>query len=158
WYEKISVGYNGTLRSQFDFYDTAFSFKQIIDTLQWGAQHSLPISLTLPPLLGGALIISPGVAYQQNWLSQSMHRTWNPVTDKTDTVVTKGFFMDQSASFSLGMSTTVYGRFTFKDGTAIRHVIRPTIALGYKPDLSRKHFYTTQIDTFGHVYRFSEFE
>lgn len=41
---------------------------------------------------------------------------------------------------------------------AIRHVIRPTISFGYRPDLSGKHWYATQIDTTGRKFRFSEFE
>ena len=41
---------------------------------------------------------------------------------------------------------------------AIRHVIRPTLSINYKPDLSRQHFYTTQVDTTGYQLRFSEFE
>ena len=160
WYEKIGIGYNGVLRNQFSFYDTAFSFKRLIDTLQWGAQHSLPISLSLPPMLGGALILSPSVNYQQLWIAQKMHRTWDSAKVKTDTTVTKGIFLDHTASFSLGMSSAIYGMYTFKGGTEIRHVMRPSISLSYKPDLSRQHFYTVQTDTAngGRFQRFSEFE
>jgi len=161
WYEKIGVGYNGVFRNQFSFYDTAFSFKRLIDTLQWGAQHSLPISLSLPPMLNGALIISPSISYQQLWVAQKMRRKFDTALNKTDTTVTKGVFLDHTASFALGMSSAVYGTFSFNgDKTIIRHVMRPSLSFSYKPDLSRKHFYNVQIDTAngGRFYRFSEFE
>jgi LPS-assembly protein len=41
---------------------------------------------------------------------------------------------------------------------AIRHEIRPTISLNYKPDFASKYFYTTQVDTNGHKLRFSQFD
>ena len=58
WYEKLGVAYNGTVRSQVSFYDTAFQFKQLIDTLQWGGQHSFPVTVSLPPILGGKIMIA----------------------------------------------------------------------------------------------------
>ncbi len=160
WYEKLGIGYNGTFRNQLSFYDTAFRFKNLIDTLKWGAQHNIPITLSLPSIFGGALLISPGVSYQQLWIAQKMHRKWNDTLHKTDTSITKGIYFDQQASFSLNLSTAVFGTFHFKKSNiqAIRHVIRPTLSFSYKPDLSKKHFYDVQIDTAGHHFRFSEFE
>ena len=160
WYEKLGVAYNGTLRNQVSFYDTAFNFKQLLDTLQWGAQHNFPITLSLPPILGGAIIVSPSVSYSQVWIAQKFRRSWDSTARKLDTTVTKGLFMDHSTSFGLSLSTALYGTFQFKHSriSKIRHVIRPTLGISYKPDLSRNHFYTTQVDTSGYKVRFSEFE
>src|SRR5260221_2162797 len=161
WYEKLGIGYNGSFRNQVSFYDTAFKLKNLIDTLQWGAQHNIPISLSLPPLFGGALIVSPSVSYSQVWIAQKFRRKWNDVTKKLDTSITKGFFIDQQASFAINLNTAIYGTYQFHNSRlkAIRHVIRPSLGLNYKPDLSRSHFYTTQVDTTGYVPPpFSEFE
>ncbi|MEO5562447.1 MAG: putative LPS assembly protein LptD, partial [Chitinophagaceae bacterium] len=54
WYEQLGIGYTGNLRNQISFYDSAFKLRNLIDTLQWGAQHSIPITLSLPPILNGA--------------------------------------------------------------------------------------------------------
>jgi LPS-assembly protein len=162
WYEKLGVAYNGNLRNQFSFYDTAFKLKNLIDTLQWGAQHNFPITLALPPILGGAVIVSPGLSYSQVWVAQKFRRTWNNTTKKVDTLVTKGFFMDHQALFSLSFNTAVFGTFQFKKSRieAIRHVIRPTFSINYKPDLSKQHYYQVQLDTSGYIspVPFSEFE
>lgn len=160
WYEKLGLAYNGVFRNQVSFYDTAFRFKQLLDTMQWGAQHSFPISLSLPPILGGAIIISPSISYSQIWIAQKFRRSWNNAAHKVDTSISKGIFMDHSTAFGLTFSTALYGTYQFKNSKIqkIRHVIRPSIGLSYKPDFSRQHFYTTQVDTTGYKVRFSEFE
>jgi len=159
WYEKLGVGYNGNLRNQFSFYDTAFSFNRLIDTLQWGAQHSFPITISLPPILGGAVIVAPSVSYSQVWLQHKMRRKWDVAKQKADTIIRRGFFMDHQLSFSLSFNTAIYGTYKFKRSRieAIRHVIRPSVSMNYKPDLSRRHFYTDTISP-GFAYRQSEFE
>ena len=162
WYEKLGVGYNGNFRNQVSFYDTAISLKRLIDTLQWGATHSFPISLSLPPILGGAIIVSPSVSYSQVWIAQKFRRSWDTATKKVDTTITKGFYTDHQVFFSIGLNTAIYGTYQFKKSRiiAIRHVIRPSLSFNYKPDLSKNHFYTTQLDTTGFIspFPFSEFE
>lgn len=66
-------------------------------------------------------------------------------------------------SFSLGMSTALFGKYE-KFGpnspiTAIRHVIRPTFSISYKPDMSKGSYYTEQVDSTGkNYYRFSYYD
>ncbi|MBK5272923.1 MAG: LPS-assembly protein LptD [Bacteroidia bacterium] len=159
WYQKLGIGYNGAFRNQVSFYDTAFKLKNLLDTLQWGAQHNIPITLSLPPIFGGALIVSPSISYSQVWIGQKSRRSWNDVTKKLDTTITKGLFIDQSASFSLSFSTAIFGTYQFKKSRiiAIRHVIRPSLSLNYKPDLSKNHYYWTKVDTTDYQFRFPEF-
>ena len=161
WYEKLGVGYYGNFRNQVSFYDTAFKFKNLIDTLQWGAMHNFPISISLPALFNGALIVAPSVSYSQVWIAQKFHRKWNPTSKKVDTTITKGLFIDQQASFSIAFNTAVYGTKYFKHlgrVVAIRHVMRPTLSMNYRPDLSKQHYYSEQVDTTGYKFRFTEFE
>ncbi len=160
WYQKLGVAYSGNVKSQVSFYDTAFNFAHLIDTLQWGGQHNFPITLSLPPILGGRFIVSPNISYANKWIAQKFRRSWNSNLKKIDTTVTKGFYMDHSASFGIGINTALYGTFNFKGAskTAIRHVIRPTLSLNYAPSLSKSHWYRTQIDTTGRSFLFSEYE
>lgn len=159
WYQKLGIGYNGNFRNQVSFYDTAFKLKDLIDTLQWGAQHNVPITLALPPIFGGAVIVSPAFSYSQVWIAQKFRRKWNTATQKVDTTITKGFFTDHQAFFALNFNTAIFGTYNFKNSRiqAIRHVIRPSLSFNYKPDLSKKHFYTDTVFT-GITQRFSEFE
>jgi LPS-assembly protein len=160
WYEQLGIAYNGNFRNEVAFYDTAFKFRNLLDTLQWGAQHNIPITLSLPPILGGAVVVSPSVSYSQVWIARKFRRTWNPAEQKLDTSITKGFYVDQQATFGLSLNTAIFGTYQFRHSkiTKIRHVIRPSLSFNYKPDLSKQHFYTTQVDTTGYTSRFSEFE
>ena len=152
WYEQLGIAYNGNFRNQVSFYDTAFKLRNLIDTLQWGAQHNIPISLSLPPILGGAIMVSPGISYSQVWVAQKFLRSWNPITKKVDTTVQKGFYVDQQTSFSLGFNSAIFGTFNFKNSkiVALRHVIRPTFSINYKPDLSSKFYDSLQINDAGY--------
>jgi lipopolysaccharide assembly outer membrane protein LptD (OstA) len=160
WYEKLGIGYNGTFRNQLSFYDTTqLKFERLLDTMQWGAQHRVPITLSLPPM--GPFIVSPSVSYEEVWLQNKFIRQWDNTNKKLDTVIQqKGFYTDRQVSFGVGFNTSIYGTFNFKNSrlVALRHVIRPTFSFNYKPDLSKEHYYKTQIDTFGNELSFSEFE
>ena len=160
WYEKLGIGLNSSFANQIDFYDSLFSFRNIIDTMQWGAQHNIPIQLSLPTL--GPLQISPGVSYSNKWFSKQFIRYWNPLDKTVDTTINKGFYMQHDISFSISLSTALFGKFE-KFGQkskmrAIRHVIRPTFALSYKPDLTAQDFYETQLTDDGRIGRFSKYE
>ena len=158
WYEQLGIAYNGTFRNQVSFYDTAFKLRNLIDTLQWGAQHNIPISLSLPPILGGALVVSPGISYSQVWLAQKNIRRWNPGEQKIDTTIQKGFFLDHQTSFSLSFNTALFGTFQLKKGKALRHVIRPTFGINYSPSLSRKYYDTLTVNGKGDVVRYSQLQ
>jgi LPS-assembly protein len=160
WYEQLGIGYSGNFRNSVSFYDSAFKLRNLIDTLQWGAQHNIPITLSLPPILNGAIMVSPSVSYSQVWLAQKMRFKWNTAQQKLDTTITKGFFTDHQASAGLSFSTAVFGTYQFKKSrvVAIRHVIRPSIGLSYSPSLSKQHFYSDTVNTGGLVAKFSEFQ
>ena len=159
WYEKLGVGYIGNFRNQFSFFDTALSLRQLIDTFQWGARHSIPIQLSLPAV--GFLQIGPAISFEEVWYAQSFVRSWNPTLNKVDTTVSKGFYRGNQMSLGLNLSTALFGTMNFKKTRsvqAIRHVIRPTIGLSYKPDLAKNQWYETQVDASGNRFRFNRFE
>jgi len=159
WYEKLGIGYNGNFQNLISFYDTAFSMRKILDTLQWGAQHNLPINLSLPAL--GPITIAPGVSYEERWYGQRLFRSWNDISRKVDTTVQKGFYTARQMAFSLSLNTRIFGTYQFKPTSkvvAIRHEVRPSLSINYKPDMAKRYYYNTQVDTTGRVMRFSQFE
>lgn len=159
WYEKLGIGYTGNLKTQVAFYDSGtVKLRQLIDTLQWGANHSIPITLSLPAL--GPLQLAPSISFEERWFAQKMVRSWNGGKQKVDTAMTKGFFTGRQVTLGLSASTAIFGTFRFKGKKldAIRHVIRPTVSVNYKPDLAKNDFYNTQIDAAGNTLRFSKYE
>ncbi len=160
WYHKLGIGLNSTLANQVSFYEQDFSVAKILDTMQWGAQHAIPIQLSLPQL--GPFQISPGISYQEKWYSQKLERKWNDNDRKLDTTVTKGLYRASDVSFSVGVNTAMYGMFAgFGKNSpiaAVRHTVRPTVSFSYKPDLGSKFYKPVQIDTMGREQRFSYFD
>lgn len=149
WYHKLGLGLNTNFANQISFYDSLFSFANILDTMQWGAQHNIPIQLSLPPL--GPVNIAPGISYQEKWNSRTFVRQWNDTTQKVDTIITKGFFASREISFSFGVNTAIFGTWQNPKKNAklmaIRHTIRPTVGFSYKPDLASNDFYETYVDS-----------
>ncbi|MBX2932135.1 MAG: LPS-assembly protein LptD [Chitinophagaceae bacterium] len=158
WYEKIGIGYTGNFQNRISFYDTAFSTRKLLDTLQWGAEHSIPITLSLPSL--GPITIGPSISFQQRWFGQKTHRYWDATDSLVKTTTQKGYYVQNSMSFGISASTRIFGTYQFKKGRvkAIRHEVRPMFGLSYTPDLASKNFYNVQVDTSGRTMRFSEFD
>ena len=158
WYENLGIALNSNAKSLTYFSDdTTVSKlnigKQIFNNLQWGAIHNVPISLSLPQI--GPVQISPGISYSERWYQQQLFQTFDSVKNITDTAVKKGFYTARDMSFSLGLSTRIFGSFTFGKNAkvqAIRHEIRPSISLSYKPDFSGKSYYYIRHDTASHYY------
>ncbi|MBP6431564.1 MAG: LPS-assembly protein LptD [Ferruginibacter sp.] len=151
WYENIGIALNTSAKSLSSFYDTAGNIaKQFINKLQWGAQHTVPITLSLPAI--GPFQFSPQVSYAEKWYQQQLFRSWNSTTKKVDSVINKGFYTAREMSFGMGMTTRIFGMIGFKKGSkiqAIRHEIRPSISANYKPDMNRRSWQRVQVDTTG---------
>ncbi|GGA96393.1 hypothetical protein GCM10011511_19620 [Puia dinghuensis] len=169
WYEKFGVGLNTTIAGGASFYDSLFSLKRLTDTFQWGAQNSIPLTLALP--LKGAVQVSPGISFQNRLYSRKLFRKYDPVTNRVDTAgIQKGIFYANDMSFSLSLATAIFGTFQgfgkYSKLMGIRHVIRPTVSISYKPDMSGPYYYnlTTPYDTaagatkISHVQRVSYFD
>jgi hypothetical protein len=160
WYEKLGIGYSGNYKGQISFYDTAFRFKQLIDTFQWGASHDVPITLSLPSL--GPFQIAPSVSFRERWFAQKFFRTWNPVKEKLDSTIEKGFYAAREMNMGLSFSTAVFGTFQAKKKEArvqaIRHVMRPQFSVNYKPDLMKPYYYRQQVDKQGNRVLMSVFD
>jgi LPS-assembly protein len=149
WFENIGIALNSNVNSLTYFYDTASNIgKQLIDKWQWGASHSVPISLSLPPI--GPFQLSPSVSYQEYWYQNKVVKTWNNNTKKIDTAVSKSFYAAREMSFGFSGTTRIFGMITFGKKSkvqAIRHEIRPNFGFSYHPDMNGKDHYTLQIDS-----------
>lgn len=159
WYEKLGVSYTGTLLNQFSFYDSLFNFRKLLDTAQWGVEHRIPVTLSLPPL--GNLIVSPSISYAERWYGQRILRTWNSTLDTVDVNVQRGFYTAREMSFGLSFNTRIFGTVNFPKSNgikAIRHEVKPFMSVSYKPDLVSKYFDEVQIDSSGYKTKFSQLE
>jgi len=151
WFENIGVALNSNVKSLTYFYDTAGNIgKQLIDRLQWGGSHNVPITLSLPPL--GPVQVGPSVSYQEYWYQNKVNKQWNNTTKKIDTTITKGFFAAREMSWGVSGTTRIFGMIGFGKNSkvqAIRHEIRPSFGFSYHPDMNAKDHYNLQVDSTG---------
>lgn len=169
WYEQFGIGYNGSFRNGVSFYDSIdyqsrygkSMFSYLIDTLQWGANHSIPITLTLPPILGGAVQIAPSISYSQEWVDRVTTREYDKSRDTLIASINKGFHIKQQASVGVSLNTALYGTYQFRKKArimAMRHVIRPTVGFSYTPDMNKKYWQYVQVDTTGYSAWFNKLD
>ena len=158
WYEKLGVGYSTSFQNRISFYDSTFNVSKLLDTMQWGMDHNIPITLSLPSL--GPITISPSVSFQNRWFGQRIIREWSNVDSMVKTRIERGFYTQSNMSFGVGANTRIFGTYQFKKGNikAIRHEIRPNFGLNYKPDLVSKDFYNLKVDTSGRTIRASKYD
>lgn len=160
WYENLGIALNTNVRSLSSFYDTLGGFfNQFAKNYKWGANHNVPITLSLPQV--GNFQIAPSIGYVERWYQEKFVRSWNPVNKKIDTTITNGFHTSREMNFGLGVTTRIFGMYTFnkkRKVQAIRHEIRPNISGNYKPDMNRQNWYSSQIDSAGNKGRFSFYE
>ncbi|MBI3883258.1 MAG: LPS-assembly protein LptD, partial [Sphingobacteriales bacterium] len=162
WYENIGIGLNTSVTNRTSFYgDTTLNIgDQISNNLLWGARHSVPITVSLPTL--GPIQIAPGVSYSEQWYQQKLIRGYDAVLNKQDTVsLSKGFYTARSMSFSLQLSTRIFGMYGFGKKSPvkiIRHEVRPNISVRYTPNMNGKSYYNVRSDSAGHISRYSYYD
>ncbi|MGN6214075.1 putative LPS assembly protein LptD [Parafilimonas sp.] len=156
WYQKLGIGYSGNLLNVISFYDSAMNFRKILDTMQWGVTHRIPITLTLPAL--GPLVLAPSINYQENWYAQKIdYSNWNKKSGKVDTSIERGFYAAREMSFGMSMNTRIFGTYNFKN-SKLRHEIDPSIGISYKPNLVSKYYKNVIVDSNNQVRRISQLQ
>lgn len=163
WYEKISGSYNLIALNQLQYYDTAFKMSKLqLSDFRNGVKHAIPVSASYQVL---RFITSTfNVSYNEYWNTSRMFRGYNPLTGRIDTTIERGFLASRDFSAGLSLATQIYGMKMFRGGGAIRglrHTIRPTLNLNYRPDFSKSPFnygYATRLDTSSRITYLSPYE
>ncbi len=167
WYENFGIALNTVFLNQTSFYDDTANavkeyrpvFTQITNNMLWGARHSIPITLALPSL--GVVQVSPGMSYSETWYQRKVLYKYNTGSKKVDTIASKGFYAARDMSFSLSASTRVFGMFAFSQNSkikAIRHEIRPTFSISYKPDMNGQYYRSVQLDSLLNFRQYNVYE
>jgi LPS-assembly protein len=159
WYEKLGLSYAGSLTNQLSFFDSAINARRLLDTLQWGISHRVPVSLALPSL--GPVTLSPSINYEERWLGRSVTYKWNDISKRIDSFYAKSFYTVRDVSVGISANTRIFGTFQFGKKSkvqAIRHEIRPSVGFAYKPDLAKQYWDSVQVDENGRKIPYSKFQ
>lgn len=142
WYEKITMSYSGTMSNNITTKEYKLFHSSLARDWKNGMQHNIPISASFN--LFKYITVSTSANYSERWSLSSISKSWNwNETDKKGKEVidtTYGFRRNYNFNVGVSANTTLYGFYTpikaiFGDKIQkIRHVITPSIGLGYNPD------------------------
>ena len=145
WYEKIGVGFSSNLQNSLNVYESSLSQIEVLDSMENGLKYNIPIGTNFK--LFNYIIVSPNFNYSARVYRNSIEKKYYDYEiSGNDTIREAGIYTDTISGFnhhfdfnvSVPFSTKLYGTVQFKKGrvAAIRHVVSPSIALGYTPDFS----------------------
>ncbi|MBB4077659.1 hypothetical protein GGR28_000260 [Lewinella aquimaris] len=157
WYKKLSFRYNSQLKTEFSGQDTTFFTQQTFDEARYGFRHDVTTSLSLNALR--YFNVSPNASYSEVYYGKTLEyfldpstivtapgidENGNPVVDTTSFASIKsrlnpGLASFRSYSAGVSVSTQLFG--TIRMGgrglfglKGLRHVIKPSVTVGYSPD------------------------
>lgn len=144
WYEKVGVSYTGNISNTFSGNQQELFTSNLVTDWKNGMKHSIPLSTSFQ--LFDKLTISPSVSYTERWYSSSVEQSYDSSQQVILRDTTWGFNRVYDYSTSVSMSTKLYGmyypiRAIFGDKVqAIRHVMTPSVSLGWRPDFGQDRF------------------
>ena len=160
WYENLSLSYSFAADNNINAQDSDLLKLQTLQRMQYGVQHTIPLTLTLKVLKYFNWTNSANYSERWHWSTIRKHYDTETNTLTIDTV--RGFRGNREVSFNSTLSTRIYGMFNFKFGPikAIRHVINPSVSFNYHPDFGHSSFgwWQSYTDNTGYTHRYSIFE
>lgn len=112
---------------------------EILENLQWGLKHAMPLSSSITFLR--YFKMNPSANFSQVIYGSSNSYEWIE-KDTVRTTTNQGLSQFYSYNASVDFTTTFYSTFLFKSPKfkALRHTMIPTISLSYQPDFSDPRF------------------
>jgi lipopolysaccharide assembly outer membrane protein LptD (OstA) len=167
WYESLSVGYSANLENSVSTKDSLLFKREVLDLMDNGFQHSIPVALSLK--LFKNFTLSPSLNYTGVAYTKSMSLDWdeNYLNDdgshgKIDTTFHNGMKYAQAfyPSISAGWTPKLSGIYTFRSSKvqAMRHVVSPSLGFSFTPDVSSfnpDYYRTVQHDSLGRMMDYS---
>jgi lipopolysaccharide assembly outer membrane protein LptD (OstA) len=138
WYEKIGVSYQNNFQNNIQTKDTLL-FKED-DQFRYGMSHTIPISTSAK--LFKYFTFSPSFTYNERWYPETIRKSFNSDLNAVVTDTVKEFRAARDFQMAASLNTRLYGLVQMKRGkiAAIRHVVSPTVSLGYRPDFSSSSY------------------
>ncbi len=134
------------------------NFSTLIDRAKIGGRHTIPISTSFSLLK--YLTVSPSINYTELWYPRELKYEWEEETQSVRIDTLRKFSRAGSYSLSTSASTRLYGFYPIngKKIQAIRHVMTPSVSIGYTPDFTDGNFQEVQINEDGTTRFLSKYE
>lgn len=141
WYEKIGLSYTGNIENSINTRTDSLWSLNSFNKMRNGVQHRIPISTSFNILKH--ITVSPSASYSENWYLETTEKRWDADQERVVNDNVSGFKRAWQYNASVGMSTKLYGMYSFKSTSkvqAIRHVMTPSLSLSYSPDFGKSKY------------------
>ena len=104
-----------------------------------GIQHKIPVAMPLNVMR--YFVLTPSFNYTELWYGKELKHTYDAQTQEIHIDTLSQFSRAGHYAFSSGLTTRLYGLFTFGKKSplrAVRHLVTPTVSLNYRPDFSKE--------------------
>lgn len=169
WYEDITVRYTNEARANFTAPDTSFFEQTTLENARYGMQHTASAGTSFKLLKYFSL--NPGVNFREVWYMEELNGEFDDSEVVFDTIISPitgepelvpvdfgtynfdtipGFSSFRTYSANVSLTTQIFGTYRFKKGKVrgLRHVIKPTVSMGYAPDyLNNDNYFLMLRDT-----------
>jgi lipopolysaccharide assembly outer membrane protein LptD (OstA) len=171
WYKKLSVRYNSELRSEFTGTDTNFFEAETLDDASYGFRHNLTTAVSLNVLK--YFNVSPNATYAEVYYGRTLDYFLDPSTIETepgfdaegnatiDTIsfasinsrIEPGLAAFRTLSAGVSVSTQLFGTLRFGQRgifglKGLRHVLKPSVSIGYSPDYQNANDFISGVPYF----------
>ena len=142
WYEKIKISYTGRFQNSLTAKQDEFLHKSLVKDWRNGMSHTVPIQATFNMLK--YFNLTPSITLNDRMYTSKIRQQWDPNASAVVRDTTYGFYNIFDFSFSVSLSTKVYGffkpmKFLGKISDKIqmiRHVMTPNISFSATPDFA----------------------
>jgi len=160
FYEKIGVSLTSNFRNTVNTKQDDFFTESTLDKMQNGMQHRIPISTNVKL---GNFTLSPNINYTETWYGKTRKQRYDADIQEVVFDTVNGFERFGQVSTGIGISTKLYGMYTYKRGRikAVRHTFTPNINFSFTPDYSNIEpgvFDEVQVDSTGKVEQYTIFD
>ena len=133
-FQKIGVTYTMAAQNRISNASDDFFNSDLFKDARSGVKHDVALGTSFKLLK--YFTVSPNATYKDIWYFKKIEKRWDPDEGEVVTDTINGFNTFREYQTNASLSTTFYGSFNFKKGKleAIRHVVRPSISYGYRPD------------------------
>lgn len=180
WYENLSVRYQNTFQSNYNFNPIAADSAQVnwfealldpskyreatgnTDHYKYGFRQQANISVS--NLLSSRFLnVSTGGNITEYWFPTTIRKSFNADSNRVEERQVRGFTTARDFSTNLNFSTTFYGLMNKSIGNleSFRHTINPSLNFSYSPDFGSDfwgYYREVQTDTTGNTQTYSIFE
>ncbi len=148
WYEKIGVSVSTNFQNKVFTQDSLlFNINEnnnselLFEKMQYGFKYDAPISTSFKIMKW--INVSPSLNTHGRIYPNHIEKKYFENTDSLITDTVSGFNHNFDFSFSLPLSTKIYGMFQINRGrfVALRHVFSPSVGYSYRPDFSKQFLY-----------------